>query len=992
NNGPEGYNFTKIESDSIVMHVGNSKGTAWADYDLDGDLDVFVANDGSNFLYKNNEIYGDDGNNEHWINIRLTGTKSDTSATGANTSAIGAKVTVSAGGITQLREVSAQTGYSGQNNLNAAFGLSNQASIDTIIVKWPSTFIDTLFNVAVDQFLQIIENKPPAPGNLSAVAVTADSIKLDWIDNSSDEIYFIIERYQGQSINFAPLDSVETDTETKFDDDVETGIRYYYRVKAVNASGGESEYSNIAHATPQHFIKISRNEIAGSADSRGACWGDYDNDDDSDLFVANNGLNFLYENEGDSTFSRVYDGPVDDDGLSWACSWGDYNNDGFLDLFVANADSSNSLYQNINGDNFDRVEIDGAASDSRSVSWVDYDNDGDLDLFVTNHNGNNFLYENEGQEQNFGFTKIQSGDIVETGATFTSCAWGDYDNDGDLDLFVTTDFENNLYGNNGNGDFTRVFDNVVVSETAQSRSASWGDYNNDGFLDLFVANYGEDNFLYRNNGNGTFIAITTGSIVNDSGLSFGSCWGDYDNDGYLDLFVANEYNQASGDTANFLYRNTGNFTNSDSAFTKIIAGIDALNKTENIDSYSASWADYNKDGFLDLFVANGGASVNNYLYTNLRNRKNWLQIKCIGTESNLSGIGARVKLKTTIDPEVGQSPWQIQEISGQTGQGSQNSLIAEFGFGSAASIDSIVVEWPSGIVTDTTWTRNSFLTIYEDISPAIRANFFADVESGTAPLTVTFSDVSQEINAEISQWQWHFGEGDTLYFAEEVEEYIYTEEGSYTVSLIVSGYGLRDTLTRTDYIVVSQFDSTDGGDLGIPNGNRDFVGHSWGDYDNDGFLDIVVVSDDNNFLYHNNGDASFSRVRGNNIDSDFAASQGCSWTDYDNDGYLDLYVANVGNNFLYRNTGNFSDADSTFDRIQDGTIVNDDAESRSSCWGDYDNDGYVDLFVANNGDANSLYHNERDGSFERIVDAGLVEDNADSRSCNWIDYDNDGWL
>jgi parallel beta-helix repeat protein len=169
------------------------------------------------------------------------------------------------------------------------------------------------------------------------------------------------------------------------------------------------------------------------------------------------------------------------------------------------------------------------------------------------------------------FTRITEGDIVNDGGNSLGTAWGDYDNDGYLDLFVTNgrliSEENNfLYRNNGDGTFIKITTGDIVNDVGNSSGAAWGDYNNDGYLDLFVANgwwiAEQDNFLYRNNSDGTFTKIITGDIVNDEGPSWGSSWGDYDNDGDLDLFVANGF--WSFEHENFLYRN-----NSDGTFAKI---------------------------------------------------------------------------------------------------------------------------------------------------------------------------------------------------------------------------------------------------------------------------------------------------------------------------------------------------------------------------------------------------------------------------------------
>src|SRR5439155_25244271 len=148
-------------------------------------------------------------------------------------------------------------------------------------------------------------------------------------------------------------------------------------------------------------------------------------------------------------------------------------------------------------------------------------------------NAKNFLYHNDGGTN---FTKITSGRIVNDIADGEGCAWADYDNDGNPDLFVCNwrNTKNFLYHNNADGTFTRVTNSSaggIVTENSDSIDCAWGDYDNDGFLDLFVANaFGEKKFLYHNNGNGTFTKITNSPVTLDVGNAPGCAWGDYDND------------------------------------------------------------------------------------------------------------------------------------------------------------------------------------------------------------------------------------------------------------------------------------------------------------------------------------------------------------------------------------------------------------------------------------------------------------------------------
>jgi hypothetical protein len=438
------------------------------------------------------------------------------------------------------------------------------------------------------------------------------------------------------------------------------------------------------------FTVITNGPVVNDhGDSTGCAWGDYDNDGNLDLFVSNFGtpFNYLYRNQGDGTFARVTTGAIaTDDTNSEGATWGDYDNDGFLDLFVAVGLGGNDLLYRNNGDgSFTKIAADPvvqSAGNSRGCAWGDYDNDGHLDLFVANEQGqNNFLFHNNGGGA---FTKINFGSIVNDGGASYGCAWGDYDNDGYLDLFVANLNQNNfLYHNNRDGTFTRVTSGRIVSDGGASQGCAWGDYDNDGLLDLFVANRNQKNFLCHNEGNGLFSAITNGSIVNDIGYSWSPAWIDYDNDGSLDLFVANGPASGAGQN-NFLYRNNG-----DGTFTRVTTGT-IVNDGANSDA--CAWGDYNNDGFLDLFVSNLNGQ-NNLLYRNDGNTNNWLTVRCVGRLSNKSGIGVKVRLQT-----MAGSRWQMREISGGSGYGSQNAPYAYFGLGAATNIDIVRIEWPSGIV------------------------------------------------------------------------------------------------------------------------------------------------------------------------------------------------------------------------------------------------------------------------------------------------------
>lgn len=425
------------------------------------------------------------------------------------------------------------------------------------------------------------------------------------------------------------------------------------------------------------------NIVTDSGFSQGTAWADFNNDGFEDLFVTNswtNGNNFLLRNNGDGTFTKITDQiPANDGGNSNGCTWGDVDNDGDVDLFVANVnDQNNFLYINNGGGNFSKIINSPASTDggwSYTGNWADFNNDGWLDLFVGNYKEQiNFLYLNEG---NGTLKRIFIDPITTDQKSTQGCAWFDYDNDGDLDLYVANLGVNDFYRNDGNLKFTKITDIEPAKHQDNSFGCSTGDYDNDGYIDIFVANWWGKNALYRNLGNGSFEKIKGKTITEESLNSEGSSWGDFDNDGDLDLIVTND-----GDNSVFENRN-----NEFIKLTDLIVANDSSN------SNGVTWNDFDNDGDLDLFIANGGNQPN-LLYTNPGNNNSWIKFKCIGTKSNKSAIGARLVLYQN-------DKIQTREVSGQTGggYGGQNGLIVHFGLGQNRKVDSLNVYWPSGKVT-----------------------------------------------------------------------------------------------------------------------------------------------------------------------------------------------------------------------------------------------------------------------------------------------------
>ncbi len=453
-----------------------------------------------------------------------------------------------------------------------------------------------------------------------------------------------------------------------------------YQAFASNAFGVATSLVATIQVDPT-FFKITTGPVAtDGGDSSGALWCDFDQDGWADLFVGNSpSRNALYRNNGDGTFTRLTNAvPAQDSGYGGA--WGDYNNDGWPDLFVANG-GVNYLYRNNGDGTFTKVIpfAGSAGAMSWSGSWADYDRDGWLDLFISNGGGNSdiLLHNN----QNGTFTRITTTPLSKSGGASIAAAWADYDRDGWPDLYVANNGGASfLFHNLRDGGFARMTSGRIVTDSQSAIVGDWGDYDGDGWLDLAVGAFGR-NLLFRNLGDGTFAKQTNGAVVLDSHNSELVQWGDYDNDGWLDLLSVND-----GGQNNSLYHNNG-----DGTFTKVTAGS-PVNDGGN--SAGGSWTDYDNDGFLDLFVANWKGSRPNFLYRNAGNTNRWLKVRCVGSASNRSAIGARISVTARIG---GIERTQVREISGGIGFG-QLDLPAHFGLGDADTVSSIRIEWPSGAV------------------------------------------------------------------------------------------------------------------------------------------------------------------------------------------------------------------------------------------------------------------------------------------------------
>ena len=452
---------------------------------------------------------------------------------------------------------------------------------------------------------------------------------------------------------------------------------------------------------------------------QGCCVGDFDNDGFDDLYVSYWGGGALYRNNGDGTFTDVTAraGVGGGKGVWGAgCCFLDYDRDGRLDLFVASY-----------------VNFDPARAPRPGQSAICRYNEIPVPCGPQGFSGGtNRLYRNLG-DGTFEDVTERSGIANPRGAvaaTFRDKDWrptgsygmgavaADFDNDGWPDIYVACDTAPSLlYRNNRDGTFkeTAVSAGCALDENGTALSgmgAAVADYDGDGWLDLARTNFSDQiTTIYRNNGDGSFqdASIAAGMGVNRKYLGFGVGFGDFDNDGRKDLFIANGhvYAQLAARKLHIgyhqrrtLYRNLGG-----GRFADVSAESGPGILAEQV-GRGCAIGDLDNDGMLDIVVNNLDAAPS--LLSNLaKNDNHWLIVKLRGTKSNRSGIGARVTL------EAGGRV-QIDEVMSGSSYYSQNDLRLHFGLGAAARVDKLSVQWPSG-VTDTLAALevNRILTIEE---------------------------------------------------------------------------------------------------------------------------------------------------------------------------------------------------------------------------------------------------------------------------------------
>ncbi len=477
---------------------------------------------------------------------------------------------------------------------------------------------------------------------------------------------------------------------------------------------------------------IGDDELSNIVESTGAgcAFFDYDNDDDLDIYLVNGTYlkeinhirgrrlqgqlkNRLYRNEDGSFVDVTEQAGVGDEGFGMACVAADYDNDGDKDLFVSNY-GANTLYQNNGDGTFADVTEEAGVMDERwgiGSVFFDYDNDGWLDLYVGNYlefdpeyryyyaadqfpgplsypGQQDVLYHNRG-DGTFEIATEQAGLTNPEGRAMGVAAC-DYDNDGDMDLFVANDaMENYFYRNNGDGTFTNIALEATTAfgqngEATSAMGPEFGDFNLDQLMDLMVPDMGYG-CLYRNTGQGYFEEMSARLGMGEACGQYTS-WGgnffDFEHDGWIDIFLVNGHAHRLDTMEDLMLRNMKG-----ERFVDVSKEL-GPDFQEKFVGRGSAVGDYDRDGDLDILVLNLNDRPR-LLRNDGGNRKNWIQLKVRGQKSNRDGIGAVIHL-------TANEKTQIRNVVSASGYLSQGAMGAHFGLGDAESIDRIEIHWPSG--------------------------------------------------------------------------------------------------------------------------------------------------------------------------------------------------------------------------------------------------------------------------------------------------------
>ena len=473
--------------------------------------------------------------------------------------------------------------------------------------------------------------------------------------------------------------------------------------------------------------------------SGGTIADDFDNDGDLDLIVSSWDTSVqtrYHRNNGDGTFTdRTKEAGLLGmlGGLNLIQA--DFNNDGHLDFLILrgawledDGRHPNSLLKNLGGGRFVDVTFEAGLGElhypTQTAGWADYDNDGDLDLYIGNESSQALaapsqLFRNNGDGT---FTDLARTAGVTNDRFTKSVAWGDYNGDSLPDLYVSNLSDpNRLYRNNGDGTFTDVAQSLGMTTPLRSFPCWFWDYDNDGHLDLYVSSYHADiwhiaahglglpvkipmSHLWRGDGKGGFTDVAKAVGLAHPNAPMGANYGDLDNDGFLDFYIGTGYPSLDTIMPNVMYRNRGGRSFAD---ITTAGGFAHIQK-----GHAVVFADLDHDGDQDVFEQMGGAQKGDgyydVLYENPGFGNHWIAVRLVGRQSNRSAIGARIRVVVG-----GRSIYKHVNSGGSFGA---NPLRQTIGLGKAKRIERLEVYWPKTRKTQVfrNVAPDSFVTITEN--------------------------------------------------------------------------------------------------------------------------------------------------------------------------------------------------------------------------------------------------------------------------------------